>query len=225
MQKAFQVGPKPHIDHFILRVSGNLQEYCSHFQQISGVKPCVGGRHPDRGTWNALVALQDDMYLEFMAKDPKQTHPKSPWLGFEKPDPPSSRMLTWVVRYPSLKTAYEQAKAHRTQYELKPIEHHQRFNTKGELLKWSLSINHFGHELPGDGLIPFLVEWSTQELHPAKTSPKGCSVLDFRLIHPNPERIIPIFNQLGIRTLQIQPGDSPSLALILNTPKGEIELN
>jgi hypothetical protein len=70
--------------------------------------------------------------------------------------------------------------------------------------------------------VPILIEWRTDR-HPAKTSPKGCTLVEFHGEHPQPETIQPILDALGV-TLDIRQAAVPALVATLDTPKGRLEL-
>ena len=54
------------------------------------------------------------------------------------------------------------------------------------MLAWSLAYNHYTAPLPGDGLVPFLIDWASPS--PATTAPDGCELVSLRAEHPDPTR-------------------------------------
>jgi hypothetical protein len=75
---------------------------------------------------------------------------------------------------------------------------------------------------PGDGLIPFLIDWG-ESPHPAPGAPSGCTLRFFRAEHPEPARIRDYLALLGLQdVLEVSPGPSPRLLAILSTPNGEV---
>jgi Glyoxalase-like domain len=58
-----------HIDHVMVGAS-NLDRAISDFEKATGIHPVFGGKHPGRGTENALVSLGRGTYLELIAPQP-----------------------------------------------------------------------------------------------------------------------------------------------------------
>ena len=56
------------LDHLILAV-GDLEKGIAEFTEKTGVKPTFGGVHKGIGTHNALVSLDNGMYLEILAPE------------------------------------------------------------------------------------------------------------------------------------------------------------
>src|SRR5438067_4180045 len=57
------------IDHILIGVS-DLEEGIRAFEKSTGVAALRGGRHPLRGTENALVSLGGGAYIEIIAPQP-----------------------------------------------------------------------------------------------------------------------------------------------------------
>jgi len=65
------------IDHLILGIN-NLEKGCTDFENLSGVRPAFSGEHPNWGTHNALLSLEES-YLEVIAPQPMKELAESPY--------------------------------------------------------------------------------------------------------------------------------------------------
>jgi hypothetical protein len=206
-------------DH-ILVGSANLEEAIAWFEKSSGVRPMVGGRHPGRGTRNALVSLGKPHYLELIAPDPQQTSADSTGLldrlnklrGM-----PSPRAFNWAVA------------THDIEATRKTVEHAglkflgpspgSRKRPDGRVLEWS-SLTLMDDS---DGLIPFFIQWGQKSLHPSEDSPAGCTLRSLHLVSPNAKKLELTLQAIGVRA-DVRQGPTSGLVVSLNTPKGVLEL-
>ncbi len=58
----------PNIDHLVYTVA-DLGAGMDTIERLFGVRPVPGGRHPAFGTYNVLVSLGMETYLEIIAAD------------------------------------------------------------------------------------------------------------------------------------------------------------
>ena len=149
----------PPVDHLVWGGRSLTQEI-ERLEQLTGVRPVPGGRHPNEGTHNALLGLGPAMYLELIAPDPDQAPPSRPrWFGLDALTAP--RLVTWAAKSADLE---EQADAARAQgLILGGVRSGRRELANGESLSWRLTYPDMSY---GAGLIPFLIDWG-ESRHPA----------------------------------------------------------
>jgi hypothetical protein len=200
------------IDHIMLGVA-NLDDGIQAFQNATGVVPVRGGRHPSRGTENALVSLGSDVYLEIIAtrSDAENLNDLEKSLRALK----TPTLVGWAVHVPDIKSASEQIQ--KLGFVTGEPQPGSRITPRGEKLEWvTLRI-----EKPNLATAPFFIRWSPSTIHPAVSSPGGCSLQTFELDDPNASdvsRLVAAFN-LPVKT---QEANRPRMRLQLRCGQRQV---
>ena len=85
------------LDHLVY-ATPDLEMAIEDLEDRLGVRAAYGGRHPGRGTRNALISLSDFSYLEIIGPDPGQGGVGSAhWFGIDALMAP--RLVTWAVQH------------------------------------------------------------------------------------------------------------------------------
>lgn len=201
-------------DHFALACQ-NLEEGVDFVEAMTGVRAAPGGPHPGVGTHNALLSLGSDVYLEIIAADPSQAEP-SRARPFGIDDHPNPRLAAFAI-HPgdgeSIDAVAEKIRSHGT--DPGPIVAMSRVKPDGEEISWRLTRSN------RLGLVPFVIDWG-QTPNPATITPTGCSLIEVRGTHPEPDQIRSLHQQLGL-SIDVSEGPS-SLEIILETPNGMVSL-
>lgn len=193
------------IDHLVYAVP-DLESGIDAIEELVGVRPALGGSHPGWGTRNALLSLGNRIYLEIIAPDPEQVVNRRP-LGVDELDLP--RLTTWAMAADNLEDRVRAARE--AGFELGEIRDMERTRPDGTRLSWRLT-DPFADRM--GGLLPFLIDWGTSP-HPAESAPAGCTLLDFAIESPEPEKIRD-FPGLGCKVAL----GSCALVANLATPRG-----
>jgi len=199
------------LDHFILGCD-DLDRGIDFVEKHTGVRAAFGGVHPGRGTRNALLSLGERGYLEIMAPDPAQKlTPQIPRLR-ELKEP---HIVSWAVHPANVNQLV--ARLREAGVAFKDPQPGSRQRPDGKLLHWkSLALND-----DHDGLLPFFIEWSADSLHPSADAPKGCRLVHFGAVAPQPDDLAKFATFLQI-DLPISRGDKPALQATIVGPKGEL---
>jgi len=179
------------------------------------VLPAGGGSHPSFGTRNNLVSLGSGVYFEVIAPDPGQAD-----LGRrarQLANLPVPGLHTFAIRGSGLE-AYRDA-ARRLGLATSDIVAMSRKRSDGVVLSWR--VLYVEDQAWGDS-IPFMIDWQGSE-HPSKTTPAGCTLADFRALHPKAEALSGIYRNLGIG-VPVTRAPVPGFLARLDTPRGEVLL-
>lgn len=142
------------LDH--IAVAGEtLEEARSYVEQSLGVALQSGGQHDVFFTHNALLGLQDGLYLEVIAINPNAPKPdRARWFDLDRFGG-AARLTNWICRTDDIAALLAQIP-----HEMgAPVALH-----RGDL-RWRMAV-------PDDGILPFencapaLIQWDTAQ-HPA----------------------------------------------------------
>jgi hypothetical protein len=129
----------------------NLEAGRDEIEQLLGVRPVLGGRHPTWGTHNALLSLGAATYVEVIAPDPQLEVPERGVL-FAAARICEPRLVTWVVRSESIDETAAAACA--AGVGIGTIESGSRQSPDGTVISWRLSDPY---AMPLGGALPFLI--------------------------------------------------------------------
>ena len=203
------------LDHLVY-ATPDLEATVVSLEQRLGVRASEGGRHPGRGTRNALMAIGARSYLEIVGPDPAQ-HPfdHSTWFGID--DLPGPKLVTWAAKSSNLSDVVSAAE--RGGLKLGPITSGSRQRADGVTLTWQFTEPTFIQE---DGILPFFIDWKSSS-HPAANAAAGAELHSFFAEHPEPERVRGLLAALGL-DLEVRSAPKPGLVAVLRTARGEFQL-
>ncbi len=210
---------KDAVDHLVLAVD-DLQRGIDWVEKKTGVGAVVGGKHPNRGTQNALFSLGGKQYLEILSPDPQQighsTHAELAKLT-------TPRLVLWASATGEIESLAQQAKNAKLLV-MGPLDG-SRARPDGKLLKWrSLSVSREADKnLIYFNVVPFFIQWDKDSLHPSQDSPSGCRLLALEFEHPEADQIRAMMNTLGLKA-KVSKASAPAIKATLQTPKGKVEL-
>ena len=206
--------PAKIVDHFMW-AAVDLDKATAEFENLTGVRPEFGGRHPGFGTHNALVSLANGSYMEVLALDPEQSADNP--IVREIAELQSPEILAFHLQRSDLESIVE------TLQELEipftgPLDLGRK-RPDGTELRWRLLFPEsptFRHALP------IFIDWMDAP-HPSASAPSGCTLTHFEVGHTRPEELKNIYRRLGV-TVEVVKSENAHAKAILDTPKGEVIL-
>ena len=206
------------LDHLLLGCS-DLDQGIAFVEKQTGVRPARGGVHPGRGTRNALLALGSLHYLEVIAPDPAQTG--VPTTRAELPAMlkrlAAPTLVDWAVHTSDIAGV---AKRWRNA----GVAFHgptpgSRARPDGKMLHWqTLNLDN-----DRDGLLPFVIEWGAETVHPSVDAPAGCRLESLAVVSSGGTALAAEFQKLGIDA-KVEQGAKPHLRARIAGPAGEMAL-
>jgi hypothetical protein len=209
--------PARKIDHIVFAVE-HLETAVTEIEKKIGVKALVGGHHKNFGTKNALIKLNDRMYLEILAADDTNPDVLPPrWMGIDALT--KNRITRWAITSTNLER--DSALLNRFNASMAQVSEGSRQLFDGSLLRWKLILPL---ALPEVELIPFSIDWGGSDNHPTDNLPNmGCQLLELYGTHPQPTIFNNIFEQLGVN-LRIEEDEHIQLKAVLKGPEGIVQL-
>lgn len=197
------------LDHLAV-VAKTVEEGAAFVEAVLGVQPTRGGRHPEMGTHNQLLALGRDAYLEVIAVDPEARAPgRRRWFNLDSYSGPP-RLMNWIARTDDLSAAIDAA----------PPGIGRPMRLARENLSWRMSIPDFG-KLPYDDAVPALIQWDSG-VHPAHALPDhDLALVRLDVFHPEVDAMLADFPQLReIEKVSFREGPEKRLIATIRTPEG-----
>ena len=203
------------LDHLVY-TAPTLEEGIKEIESILGIKPVMGGKHPNYGTHNALLSLGETTYLEVIAPDPGLPAPKRGRL-LDTAYNAKPKLTTWVLREEQIENMY--SKALQNGLNLGNVESGKREKPNGTVLAWKLTDPY---AFPMDGTVPFLISWG-ETPHPAKSVTRAGELVGFEIQHPNPKKVRESLKTLGVN-IKITKGKKPKIIAKIRTENGIVLL-
>lgn len=203
------------IDHLVY-ATADVEATSAELEARLGVAATPGGRHPGRGTYNALFALGPRSYLEVIGPDPGQPAPAAPrWFGIDALT--DARLVTWAAKTAELEELI--AGAARRGVRLGAVAARSRVQPDGKWLSWQLTDPA---TVIAEGVVPFFIDWSDRP-HPADSLPTGLALAGLKAEHPDAAAVRRILAVLDL-ALTVDDGPRPALIATLDGPRGRSEL-
>jgi len=203
------------IDHLIY-ASSSLERGMDEIEELLGVRPVRGGRHPQYGTHNALLSLGFGTYLEVIARDPDLPLPE---LGafIDVPAGSHSRIVTWVFRAADIQASAEALR--KAGINPGPVASGSRQQPDGSIIRWELT-NPYAMQL--DGAVPFLINWGST-VHPSAVAPSGGRLVELAIEHPEAERVQKALSALRA-PVKVIAGDQFRICARVETKSGVVTI-
>lgn len=205
------------IDHIVYTVF-NLEEAIDSFEQKLGVRPVFGGYHKTEGTKNALLKLDRGIYLELLAADDENKEIKPPrWMGVDVLT--KEQITRWALKSDDLPK--DAAVLQEYHADMGRIKGGSREVAGGGLLQWELIMPLSKPELE---VLPFMVDWSSSEVHPFDQLPElNCQLKELYVKHPEAVKIKQCFEKLGVE-LRIEQSEEIEIKALIRCPQGIVEI-
>ncbi len=202
------------IDHF-LYAGPDLGQLELDVAERSGITAAAGGRHPDWGTHNALIGLEDTSYLELIAPEPGA---EGPWGSlFSKLAGPS--LQAWCARAGS--ADHVAKRLERAGIAAKRVEGGREL-PDGRRLTWELVLP-FGHGF--GGALPFFIDWRDSS-HPSSNLAAAARLTRFTVAHPDADALRQVLALAGVlpALIQVVKAERISLAAAMVSDDGQFVL-
>lgn len=199
------------LDH--LAVSGETLEAAKrHTEEQLGARLQPGGAHAVFHSHNALLGLDDGLYLEAIAANPEAPLPMRPrWFDLDRFEG-APRLTNWICRTDDLDAAVTRFEEAGTPVAL----------SRGDL-RWRMAVPASGI-LPFDNLFPALMQWDVNETPSARLGSCGLRLKRLVVQHPWVKALEAMLGPV-LEDARVQFVEGPAhLGAVFETPEGEVSL-
>ena len=200
-------------DH--IAISGEtLDAAQAHVEDALGVALQAGGAHDVFFTHNALLGLEDGLYLEAIAINPDAPRPERPrWFDLDRFSG-GPRLTNWICRTQDLGASLQ----------LLPDDMGAPVELQRGDLRWRMAVPQSGI-LPFDNCAPALIEWQTKT-HPAtRLKSSGVTLRRLTISHPAGQVLADMLSPLWCDDrVEIEEGEM-GLNAVFDTPHGRRQIS
>jgi len=197
-------------DHLVVGGT-DLNAARTYVEDALGVTMQPGGAHAVFQTHNALMGLEDGLYLEAIAPNPAVPAPTRPrWYDLDRFAGPA-RLSNWACAVTDMDSTLRDM----PEGTGAPVQ-----VQRGDL-QWRMAVSQAG-TTPFDNLWPALIEWPVG-VHPAGLlAPTGVRLKRFTLVHPDGDAMTTALAlHLTDDRVAVEVGNTPALHATFDTPHGE----
>lgn len=206
---------KPVVDHLVY-AAPDLEMGVNALAELLGARAAPGGKHVGLGTHNALLGLGEGTYIEVIAPDSEQPKPERP-LPFGLATIREPRLSTFAIRTTDIDAVV--ASARNAGYDPGTPIDMSRTRPDGVTLKWRLA---FHEQMPGGGVIPFVIDWG-ETLHPSAGLPQAGRLVALRAEHPDAESARGPLAALGFE-MEVAGANAPALRATIELAGRTVDL-
>lgn len=198
-------------DH--IAVAGETLEAAqAHVEAALGVPLQAGGVHQVFSTHNALLGLEEDLYLEAIAVDPGAVRPaRARWFDLDRFSG-GPRLTNWICRTEDIDSVVARLPGVGEPVAL----------ARGDL-RWRMAVPETGI-LPFDNLCPAVIQWDVDMRPPARLDRQGVRLTGLTVSHPEAGALEDLLRPLLNDTRVTFTTGPAGLSAAFETPKGERRL-
>jgi len=207
------------IDHVVIGAA-NLVSGTDILETKLSTKFSPGGEHQIMGTHNNLLKLQSDIYLEVIANNQNADKPsRQRWFSLDESSirdkiKHSPRALCWVLEVDDIENTVKKC----------GYNPGEILQLSRDDLTWKVTIPSDG-KLLENGVLPFLIEWPSDQHPSKKLTNSKVSINKIRLFHPEPYKIKNIISNLIESDLIHVSEGLPKIELNLTTQNGKVVID
>ncbi|MFL4472000.1 VOC family protein [Tateyamaria armeniaca] len=199
-------------DHLVVGAK-TLAEAQAIVENALGLPMQPGGQHSVFHTHNALMGLEDGIYLEAIAPDPAAPKPQRPrWYDLDRFSGPA-RLSNWACAVEDMTADLDQM----------PEGVGAPVDVARGSLKWRMAVSQDG-TTPFDNLWPALIEWPPGAHPAARLTPTRVRLKRLTLVHPDADTLATaLTTHLNDPRVGFEVGPV-AMHAVFDTPHGERSL-